>query len=341
MTFERPELLTLAPLAVLVAALCVHRQWRRGLRLVEAYGTDPARRLAPRDLERFPGTRLIALLGAIVGLAAAAAGPAIPPPEPESARPIDLVVAVDLSLSMTAADVGPSRAARAVEVLERLIDALPDERVGVAIFADWPYTLVPLTHDLDVIRFFSRTLGPDLVSDRDQGSGLGAAVAHARSTLVRRRRPEAEPAILVLSDGEVHDDPGAVLDSVAAATGDGVRLWTGGLGTPGGAALLRPGSLDDPLLDETGAPVVAAMDEALLRRMVSTGGGGYHDVSDDGGLRALLDELAGTGRATATAPTGPGPAFWLALLAMPLLLWEGAGDSQRRRVTRARGGDRP
>jgi Ca-activated chloride channel family protein len=328
-TFERPELLAIAPLVVLVVSLGVTGQWRRRLRLVDAYGGAVASaRLSPRRLHVFPFTRLAALVIASVSLTLAAAGPEAPEPPPASERPIDLIVAVDVSLSMTAEDVAGSRARRATRVLADVMEALPSERIGVAIFADWPYTLVPVTHDLDVIRFFNETLGPDAVNDRDQGTGLGAVVTHARTALDARLRPDAEPAILLISDGEGFGEA-AVLDSVRVATSGGVRLWTAGIGTDAGATLIRPGSPGDALLDETGTPVVARMNAPLLREMAEAGGGRYFDVTDEAGLRTMLDHLAGASRAEAPVEGGPGLVFWLTLVALPLLLWEGTADSSR------------
>lgn len=335
MTFERSELLALAPLLVLIVSLGVTAQWRRATRLFDAYGGGTAaRRLAPRDLRAFPVTRLLCLLLACLALTVAAAGPMAPFEEPESDQPIDLVVALDLSLSMSAEDVGSSRAERARRILSELTDALPDERIGVAVFADWPYTLVPLTHDLDVVRFFGATLSPELVADRDQGTGLGAVVTHARATLERRKREESEPAILLLSDGESHGADASVLDSVAAATEGGVRLWTGGLGTTAGATLTRPGSGGEPVIDESGAPVVARLDESLLRQMADAGGGSYYDLSRDGGVRSLLDEMIGEAREPASTDRWAQTAFWLTLLVLPLLLWEGTTDSPHRLISR-------
>lgn len=342
MTFQRPELLALAPVLVLIVSLGVTAQWRRAIRLVDAYGGETAaRRLSPSNLRAFPVTRLVSLLGACLALTAAAAGPMDTLEEPESDRPIDLVVALDLSLSMTAEDVGSSRAQRATQILSQLADALPEERIGVAVFADWPYTLVPLTHDLDVVRFFGATLSPELVADRDQGTGLGAVVTHARATLEQRKREEAEPAILLLSDGESHGAMASVLDSVAAATADGVRLWTGGLGTTGGASLPRAGSPGETLVDESGAPVVARLDESLLRQMADVGGGSYHNLSRDGGVSSLLDEMIGASREPIPGDRWANLAFWLTLLVVPLLLLEGTADSPHRLTSSGRREDTP
>ena len=331
-TFERLELLALAPLLILTLSLSVTAQWRRGVRLVDAYGgREAATRLASRDLWRFPTSRLVALVVAGAALTIAAAGPGgAADPTPESERPMDLVIALDISLSMAAEDIGSSRVERATEVVTRLTDALPEERVGVAVFAGWPYTLVPLTDDPNVVRFFTESLHATMVAERDQGTSLGAVVVHARRTLESRRRPAAEPVILLLTDGEAHDDGAGVLDSVAAAATDGVRLWTAGLGTEAGGPLAEPESEGTFLVDANGTPVVARMNEPLLRDIAATGGGSYHDVSDERGLRALLDDLTGVARDTDAEDGSSRLALWLTLLGLALLVWEGTADSGRR-----------
>lgn len=333
MTFERPELLALAPLLALVLALGVAAQWRRGLRLMDAFGgRAPSMRLASRDLRRFPTSRLISLVVVSIALTVAAAGPdgAVAPTQDERV-PIDLVIALDISRSMAAEDVGVSRLRRATEVVARLTETLPGERVGVTVFAGWPYTLVPLTDDPNVIRFFMESLSPDLLLERDQGTSLGAAVMRARSTLEARRRPDAEPVILLLTDGDAFDDEASILDSVSVAASEGVRLWTAGVGTAAGAPLSEPGSRN-PLLNEDGAPVVVRLNEPLLRRIAEAGGGSYHDVSDERGLGALLDDLTGVARNTGSKDKELRWAFWLTLFGLPLLLWEGAADSGRPRA---------
>ena len=342
MTFERPELLALPPLLVLLVSLAVTAQWRRTLRLVDAYGgPDAVERLAGRDLSRFPTPRLLCLVAGTVLLSTSAAGPvpAVAPP-PESDRPLDLVVAVDISLSMSSEDVGTSRIRRATEVLQGLTDALPLERIGVVVFADWPYTLVPLTDDGHVVRFLTDSLKTDFVPVRDQGTSMGSVVTHARLSLDERRRPRATPLILLLTDGEVHGEEGAVLDSVAAAATDDVVIWTARVGTDAGGPLTVPGADGIPVVDEGGSQVVAGSNEPLLRRIASAGGGAYYDVNDDRGLRRLVDDLGDLGRGSGDAPTPVNFAFWLALLALPCVLWEGAVDSPaHRRLAAAGRGD--
>lgn len=330
MSFARPELLALAPIAVLVTTLSVTSLWRRRVRLADAFGgAASGSRLAGRDLVRFPTARLTSLVVAAVALSAAAAGPEAPVREPQSSTPIDVVVAVDLSLSMSATDVEPSRAARAAEVVDRLVDALGEERVGLEVFADWPYTLVPMTDDPAVVRFFAASLDPARVGERDQGSDLAEVVVHARRALDARRREGAGGAIVLVTDGEVHDAGSALLDSVAVATRDGVRLWTAGVGTPSGGPVPAPDGDGAPIV-EGGVPVVSRLDADLLGRAAQAGGGAFHDVSDDVGVGRLIEDLGGAVGATSPERVPPDPAWWLTLLGLVAIVAEGAADRGRR-----------
>jgi len=227
---------------------------------------------------------------------------------------------------MSAADVEPTRIERARDVVARVAESLPSARIVLVLFADWPYTLVPPTDDPAVVRYFARSLNADLVLDRDQGTSFSTAFTHARAALDARSRPGARRAILVLSDGGAHEDMADMLDAAASASTDDVPIWTGGLGTRAGAELTTE---TGPLVDAGGRTVVATLDDDLLREVARAGGGEYHDVSSERGLRALL---SGLGELEEPGGTDGGPldiSLFLTLLAVPLLLWEGGLDAGR------------
>jgi len=349
MTFTRPELLALAPIGVLLICLSVTAQWRRGRRLVEAYGGPAAAaRLTGVRLERFPVSRFTSLVLATVVLSGLAAGPERDQGEAlERVRPTDLIVVVDVSLSMTAADVEPSRIGRARATVDALAEALPADRIALSLFADWPYRLVPLTDDPDVVQFFTPWVVPDLLGDRDQGTSLASAVSHAHRTLEARSDGDADRIVLLITDGEAHDDAPMVLDSIRDVAARGTSVWTAGVGSPSGAPLfaldaeglrLEGAAVPDP----SGDPVVASYDEALLRDFATAGEGVFHDVGGANGVRALLRDLRdASGIADEEEGTQGSGASWFILLVIGLLLWDTTADSGRpprdllsRRVSR-------
>ena len=336
MTFQRPDLLLLGPAAALLVSLALTLQWRRMSNLGRAYGEVARLRLVPRRLQRFPTVRMLCLLAACFALGTAAAGPRPPSPEPpQPPQPLDLAVAVDVSRSMAAEDVGASRIERARVVVSRLAEDVPSARIVLVLFADWPYTLVPPTDDPDVVRYFAHSLTADLVLDRDQGTSFTTAVAHARATLDARPRPEARRAVLVLSDGGSHEPLTEVMEA-AESGNDATPIWTAGLGTSAGSTIP---SATGPLLDESGRVVSSSLEDDVLRDLARAGRGEYHDVSTDGGLEALVDGLGALGDESPSGDTSPGDAaFWLTLLSIPLLLAEGAMDTGRRTSRRRQTG---
>lgn len=326
MTFERPDLLPLAPLAALLFALALGSHWRRLRQLVAGLDLPVLRRLLPKEAGRFPTVRLVGLVASGLAIGLAAAGPRWGVPgNGEDSIPLDLAIVVDLSLSMSATDVAPSRVVRAREVIARLTEELPSARLSLVSFAGWPYPLLPPTDDLNVVRYFAQSLAVELVQPRDRGSSLAEALLLARSTLEARPRADARQAVLLLSDGDARDGDQAVAEAAALA-GDGFEVWAGAIGSEAGSSLFLEGA---PVLDQ-GAPVVARLNEVLLRELADAGRGQYENVSDEAGLDRLATELSALSGDDGDAGSPPvDAAFLLVLLAVPLLLWEGAADAGR------------
>ena len=324
-----PGLLLLGPASALILALTLIIRWRRVVKLAGFYRKAATRRIVADSRQRFPSGRMLCLAAACFALATAAAGPYADPPErPEPTAPLEIAVAVDVSRSMGAPDVGPTRIERARVVVDRIAEALQPARIVLVVFADWPYTLVPPTDDPQVVRYFASSLTADLMADRDQGTSLARAVAQARESLDARPVPGAKRALVLISDGGAHEDADSIRGAAASAAERGVVIWAAGLGTAAGSEL---GGSGRPVLDAEGRPVVARLNEDLLEEIARLGGGGYEDVGSDRGLEALLQ---GLGAPSATADRGneePLDApFWLALAAVPLLLAEAAADARRR-----------
>jgi Ca-activated chloride channel family protein len=325
-TFQRPELLALAPLAALLFTLAVGAHWRRLRRLAETYRAPALSRLLPAGIDRFPTSRLVLLVGAAGLIGAAAAGPVARAPEPpEPPRPLDVALAVDLSLSMTARDATPSRMERVRETIDLLAEELPSVRFSLITFAGWPYTLVPPTDDPSVIHYFTPSLQPQVVEELDRGNSLAGAFQVALDALDSRPTPEARRAILVLSDGDVYEEQELVVRAAAEADDAGAEVWVAGIGTEAGAPMAADGS---PVLDAGGRPVLARHDADLLRAVAEAGGGRYVNITDDDGVRSLVEALRDVSGDTDEAPPEPFDATaLLALLAIPLLLWEGLLDA--------------
>jgi len=326
--FERPELLAVAPLAAILFAFTVGAHWRRLRGLVSAYELPALRRLLPTSTGRFPTQRFLSLVGAGALLGLAAAGPVLWDPEPpEPVPPLDVAIAVDLSLSMNAEGETGSRIERAREAIYRLTEELPSVRFSLVVFAGWPYVLVPPTDDPDVIRYFVDSLQPEAVQEEDWGNSLGSTLELAGSTLETRPSEDGRQAILVISDGDVYEDEDVLVRGAADAAARGFEVWMAGLGSEEESPIAIAG---EPVLDAVGRAVGTSQNADVLSAMAEAGQGRYEDISEDGGLDALVDDLRDLSGDSREGPAEPFDTTALfAILAIPLLLLEGLVDARR------------
>lgn len=321
MIYERPDLLVVLPVAALLMTLSILWQWKRSRRLAAAFGgSDSARRLTGRSLRRFPTARLGCTVLAALSLTLAASGARRDTGEPPPpATPVDVLIALDVSHSMTGADVEPSRFDVARSSVERLVESRVADRLALSLFAGWPYGLVPVTDDAAVVDYFVPWLEPELLQQRDQGTALADVIDHAVERWGARSRDAAIPVLLLVSDGEAHGAGADVLAAANRAVEQGLRIWTAGVGTPEGAPLFVSGSGGAPLLEGSGGQVVAGYDADLLRDVAQIGGGAFHTLSspdDADDIVAELRRLGGTVEASEDTPFDPTMLLLLAALAL-------------------------
>ena len=302
MTFSQPAFL---PLGAAVALLVVLGLWRHAVRrrrLASFLGGTPAvRRLSGSDLHRLRVERMLLVGGVCLAIAAAAAEPrwaVSAPPAP----PRTVVIAIDVSASMQAADVAPNRLARAVGVAEELIGALEDQRVGLLLFSGSAYPLAPPTFDRGVVRRLLSGVTTTTASAHDPGTLMEVGLEEAATLSTGDQERAGERWVVLIGDGDTQESAEA-LQSVARAIVDrGVRIHTIGVGTAEGGALQMPRApyqLGGPVLDERGAPARSRLDGVVLERIAEEGRGSYANA-DDG--PALADVHASFERAVSTSP---------------------------------------
>jgi len=279
--FAEPRLLfflLLVPLLVLVFVLAERRRSRQ-LRAMTS--PDRTGSVLGAGFER----RLLFLILLCLGLCFLAIAAARPQwgtrMEELSARGIDIMIAIDVSESMKAADVEPSRIARARQVVHKFLDKLSGDRVGLIGFAGSAYTFVPLTVDYGAFRLFADTLAPGDVAD--QGTDIGSAIDEAIRAF-ERAESDAARVLVVFSDGEHHEeDP---LPAVKRAADKGIQIFTIGIGNPNKSGERIP--LRDAAgnitykVDQADNLVITKLDEATLEAVAEEGNGAYYRVSDAG-----------------------------------------------------------
>ncbi|MEB2346755.1 MAG: VWA domain-containing protein [Deltaproteobacteria bacterium] len=326
-----PEWAPLALVCAALVALLVLASWwrarRRAQRLLGDPGVVGARRLA-RDL---------ALLVGLAAITAAALGPRLGQRiERVSASGADVVLLLDVSRSMDAADVAPSRLVRARQLAIELLARLePGDRAALAAFAGRGVLLTPLTPDHDALAELTGALDGELLGDRasDLGAGTGAALAAFEEA---SRRPRV---IVVLSDGE--DPAGGGTAGAAALARAGVRLVAIALGSDEGAAVPEAGdgaSGGGQLHDALGRPVVSRRDAARLAQWAAASDGASFVADRWGAIdpaqaiaairRDAVDAGETVARRVPAVRTGLFAAFAFALL---WLEWTGLPDGLGRR----------
>lgn len=199
----------------------------------------------------------------------------------------NLLVLTDISRSMLAEDVSPSRLGRARQELEDLIIENRQVRLGLIVFASVPHVLSPITEDTASILNVLPALSVDLASPALQGSSLTRALARAENLLAGLPEDSAR-AILLISDGDF-DEPG-LRDQVTRLAAQGIRLHALGVGTTRGATVPAPqgGVVVDPA-DPQRQPVRSALNATLLKELAEAGDGLYLQADyRDSDTKAML-----------------------------------------------------
>ena len=201
---------------------------------------------------------------------------------------VDVMVALDVSNSMLAQDIRPSRMEVAKRALAQLIDRMHGDRLGIVVFAGQAYTQLPITADRSAAKLFLGSLGPGLV--HRQGTAIGAAIDQAARGFGKDAAKGR--TILVISDGENFEDDGVQAATDAAASG--IVVNTIGLGSPQGAPIpiLVNGNMTGFKKDRNGETLMSRLDGALLGRVAAAATGeSVPATAADTGIDAILAKL--------------------------------------------------
>jgi Ca-activated chloride channel homolog len=318
MTFDAPLVLLLAPVLALAFGFGAWLARRQRIRLARRWSASLGRMARARG-GWAPLVVGLSGLFAAVGLAGPRAGRTEVKTE---TRALSLVFAIDISRSMLAEDVAPSRLQRAGREARRLIQDLEGDRLGLIAFAGRSYILAPLTVDGGAVRMYLDALDPDLASEG--GTSLGAVLAQG-TELLGAATDAADRVLVLFTDGEAHDTLPEVVARAEALKEAGVRLIV----VAEGRALptripIRDsaGTLMEYKQDENGNVVRTQRRDDFLRALVDAGDGTLvpNELPDQAG--AVRDLVAAMKRSP-TAETRTAdlvPRAWIPVLAAALLL---------------------
>lgn len=203
---------------------------------------------------------------------------------------IDLYIAVDVSNSMNAQDIVPSRLDRSKQAINKLISDLQGDRIGVIVFADKAFVQLPITTDYGAAKMFLSSVSTNSVAS--QGTAIGEAINLAVKSFADDERSKA---IVIISDGEDHEND-AAMEAAREAAKKGVRIYTIGMGLPDGAPIPeygQGGRMTGYKKDRNGNTIITKLDEDMLRRIAEAGGGMYVRANNSNvGLEKIYDDIS-------------------------------------------------
>lgn len=196
---------------------------------------------------------------------------------------VEIMIALDVSNSMLAEDYSPNRLERAKLAISRLVDKLADDRIGLVVFAGNAFVQLPITTDYVSAKMFLNNI--DTESVPIQGTAIGDAINLSIRSF--SAQSEKSRAIIVITDGENHeDDPVAAARQAAEV---GIKVFTIGVGSPEGKPIPMDGEL---LKDHNGEIVVTRLDENTLKEIAAAGDGAYvHAGNSEFGLNPIIDTI--------------------------------------------------
>ncbi len=216
--------------------------------------------------------------------------------ETVSRRGVDVIIAVDTSLSMMAEDVKPNRLAQARGAVSSFIDLLSGDRIGLVAFSGSAYVACPLTLDYAAAKLFVDVLDTDLIPIR--GTAIAEAIRIAQTAY--RSNDRRYRVLILITDGEDHegDVEGAVRDAAEA----GMTIFTVGIGSPSGEPIPirnERGQIVGYKEDGERKKVTSRLGESALEAIALASGGRYYRATTEGlELERIYDEIAGMDRQT-------------------------------------------
>ena len=203
----------------------------------------------------------------------------------EKRKGIETIIAMDISNSMRAKDVTPSRLDRSKMMVENLVDKFSNDKIGLIVFAGDAFVQLPMTSDYVSAKMFLSSIDPSMIGT--QGTDIAAAIDMAVHSF--SQDDQVGKAIIVITDGEDHE--GGAIEAAEEAKKRGMRVYVLGVGSTGGAPIPDP-STGKYMIDETGNTVMSALNEDMCKQIAQAGGGTYIHVENGYAAQEQLnDEL--------------------------------------------------
>lgn len=202
---------------------------------------------------------------------------------------IEAIIAMDISNSMLAQDVTPSRLEKAKMLVSSIVDRMTDDKIGLIVYAGEAYTQLPITSDYVSAKMFLETISPSMITT--QGTDIKQAIDLAMKSFTPNQ--DVSKAIFVITDGE--DNEGGAVEMAREAAKHGIKVYVLGIGLPEGAPIPMPGA-SGYMLDQSGNTVISKLNEQMCREIAEAGQGAYIYVDNSSSAQTALsgyvDKLA-------------------------------------------------
>lgn len=232
------------------------------------------------------------LLLALVSLIIAAARPQFGTKIDTSERNgIEAIIAMDVSNSMLANDVRPSRLDKSKMLVSNMVDEMKDDKVGLIVYAGQAFVQLPITNDYVSAKMFLDGIDPSMIAT--QGTDIATAIELGMKSFTQKK--DVSRAIFLITDGE--DNEGGAVEAAKEAATRGIHVYVLGVGSPDGAHIPIPGTTQY-FIDEQGNPIVSRLSEEMCRQIAHAGQGAYIYVDNSSSaqkeLSRYVDKLAKT-----------------------------------------------
>ena len=273
-------LLAVIPVLAIIRFLTYRNQKKR----LRKFGDPKLLRSLMPDVSRFrPAVKFWMLQGALALLVVMLARPQFGTKISNEQRTgIETIIAMDISNSMLAEDITPSRLDRSKMMVENLVDHFTNDKIGLLVCAGDAFVQLPITSDYVSAKMFLSSIDPSMMAT--QGTDIARAIDMATHSFTQEEG--IGKAIIVITDGEDHE--GGALESAKAAKDAGMRVYVLGVGSTQGAPIPIPGT-GDYMKDNTGNTVMSALNEDMCRQVAQAGGGAYIHVENNSAAQDQLD----------------------------------------------------
>lgn len=282
--FEHPLYLYLLLLIPILIGLHYATNYLRRKCLTQYGDADLLRRLMPdvsmwrREVKSW--LMMLALMLLIFTLARPQFGTKT---ETRKRQGIEAIIALDISNSMMAEDVTPSRLEKSKMLVSSIVDKMTDDRIGLIVYAGEAYIQLPITSDYVSAKMFLDTAEPSMITT--QGTDIKQAINLAMRSFTPNQ--EASKAIFIITDGE--DNEGGAAEAAREAVKHGIKVYVLGVGSPQGAPIPMQGSTKY-ITDNSGNVVVSKLNEQMCREIAQAGQGAYIYVDNSSSAQEKLSE---------------------------------------------------